>query len=120
MRFVTTDATISRRRAAAARLPVSPTVTKVLRFSMPSMILRDTRIVTALYDGFSSVPRVTTLAAWSAEVTLAFGQPGAMTGHLPCARWKFTSETVDVSSHLLKGAIMSKRYALALAAALAV
>src|SRR6266550_9536336 len=105
MRFVTTDATISRRRAAAARLPASATATKVLRFSMPSMILRDTRIVTALYDGFSSVPTVTTLAAWNADETLSFGQPGKLTGHVVLGKLEIYVGNGDVPSHLSRGVI---------------
>src|SRR2546423_15559932 len=61
MRFVTAEAAISSCRAAAARLPASATATNVLRFSIPSMILREIRIVTALIDRFSSAPLLTTV-----------------------------------------------------------
>src|SRR2546423_12696619 len=100
MRFVTTDAAISRWREAAARLPASATVTKVLRFSMPSMILRDTRIVTALYGGFSSMLRVTTLVAPTAQVNLAFGDLTVATGQAVLRNATVYVGNGDVSSHL--------------------
>jgi hypothetical protein len=71
---------------------------------MPSMILRDTRIVTALYDGFSSVPPVTTLAAWNADVTLTFGQPGKETSHVVLWELEIYVGHGDDPSHFLKEA----------------
>jgi hypothetical protein len=46
------------------------------------MILRETRIVTALYDGFSSILAVTTLAAPTADVNPTSDHPGNGDGNV--------------------------------------